>query len=206
MPLNFITKVYHLFENWYKLSVARMAREINMKTGGIILIIFLTLKPIFTSDILVFKNCWIFQANCMFLVAKGTPRVLLSVMILSPTSGLSLTLESSTTSTEATLDVLLTNLGTGTFASLVIQTLFRALICSVYSPGSDLMSFRQFGVSVSSETSTHKPPQNFGSIAPMLRLISLGVLEGSMKETFVIKIVCKKITAEGDYHINHKTK
>ena len=156
MPLNFITKVYHLFENWYKLSVARMAREINMKTGGIILIIFLTLKPIFTSDILVFKNCWIFQANCMFLVAKGTPRVLLSVMILSPTSGLSLTLESSTTSTEATLDVLLTNLGTGTFASLVIQTLFRALICSVYSPGSDLMSFRQFGVSVSSETSTHE--------------------------------------------------
>jgi len=36
--------------------------------------------------------------------------------------------------------------------------------------------------------------------------MSFGVLEGSVKETFVIKIVCKKITAEGDYQINHKTK
>ena len=153
MPLNFITKVYHLFENWYKLPewperstwsrwhyfdyISRLKANCYFRYSG-------------------FLNCWIFQANCMFLVAKGTPRVWLSVMIHSPTSGLSLTLESSTTSTEATLDVLLTNLGTGTLVSLVIQTLFRALICSVYSPGSDLMSFRQFGVSVSSETSTHK--------------------------------------------------
>ena len=57
MPLNFITKVYHLFEidiNCQLPVPGRMAREIDMKAGGIILIIFLDLKQIVTSDILVF--------------------------------------------------------------------------------------------------------------------------------------------------------